>query len=192
MDAVANCITSAFLISNGMRRDTEVILLLLSDPTRVLRVRLDSLRLKYLNPDERSTAALLKNAINRYWGSPERRDTPMEPSRELETTPGIFVRGGDLVRDLTEFAGGHDAIWLTESGGDFGPNPGPEGISAILSDPYEPSEEEKALLRSLSLRQVSLGPVSLHTSHCITIVHHRLDSVAKAYQKDRPIVPTSD
>lgn len=188
MDAIAGSVTAAFLISNGMRRDTELSLLILSDPSRILYVRLDSRRLRSLNPDERSTAALIKNAIVRYWGSQERRDVEFDPHTEIETAPGICVRMGDLESDLRSYAGSGRCIWLNEEGDREAITMGEGGLSVILSDPYEPSEEEVRQLKGLGLKKVSVGPLSLHTSQCITIVHNALDT-AKLYQNTNPDTP---
>lgn len=53
IDVLLRCISASFLISNGIRRDTDVYLCLSGDMTRT--VRLVGEELKYLNPDERST-----------------------------------------------------------------------------------------------------------------------------------------
>ncbi len=177
MDAVANVVTAAFLYSNGMRRDTELLLLFVSDPQRTLRVRLDSTRLRNLNPDERSTAALVKNAIQRYWGvvaHNELEGIPLDP--ETETSPGIFVAREEAPRLLTEYASRPGTVWFTEGGGEFPPGLSRGPLRAILSDPYEFSEEERTLLEAAGPRRISLGPLPLHTAQCLAIVHNRLDT----------------
>lgn len=170
MDAVAGVVTSAFLLSNGIRRDTEVDLLLLADPRRVLRVRLDGAGLKFLNPDERSTAALLKNALAKFWARPD---------SQAEVGPGIEVTLTDRDRELRAFASLPGACWLVEDGNASLPR-GDGGTTVILSDPYEPSPEERSFLKSLGLPKVSLGPHSLHAAHCVVLVHNQLDRAAPA------------
>ncbi len=176
MDAIANSVTAAFLYSNHMRRDTDLTLLLVSDPTRPLRVRLDGGGLRSLNPDERSTAALLKNAIQRYWGARAAAEREGEtPASEIETSPGIFVSSVDPLHELEQFAQTPGAFWLVEDGGPF-PSVAEDGIArVILSDPYDLTPEETSILTSAGTPRVSLGPLPLHSAHCITIVHNRLD-----------------
>jgi tRNA (pseudouridine54-N1)-methyltransferase len=170
MDAVAGVVTTTFLLSNGIWRDTELTLLFLADPTRVLAVRLDGRKLKYLNPDERSTAALVKNSLVKYWARPE---------AETETSPGIVVALTDLTRELRRFTSFPSPIWLVEDGGAWVPAEG-GAVSVVLSDPHEPSPAERALLAELFPRRVSLGPHSLHSSHCIALVHNLLDREGRA------------
>ncbi|MBN1540398.1 MAG: tRNA (pseudouridine(54)-N(1))-methyltransferase TrmY, partial [Candidatus Thermoplasmatota archaeon] len=59
-DGVVRAITSALFLSHSMRRDTAVHILLLGpdDPPKLLSVQGESVR--YLNPDERASAALMK------------------------------------------------------------------------------------------------------------------------------------
>ncbi|MFQ5987072.1 MAG: hypothetical protein ACE5KQ_06915, partial [Thermoplasmata archaeon] len=63
LDILLRCVNSAFMLSHDLRRDTEVYLVLLGPPRppRTLHLRGDQLR--HLNPDERSTAALLRQAL---------------------------------------------------------------------------------------------------------------------------------
>ncbi|MCI4354125.1 MAG: tRNA (pseudouridine(54)-N(1))-methyltransferase TrmY, partial [Thermoplasmata archaeon] len=66
MDELARSVSTGFLLSNDLRRDTEMTIVLSSDrPPGPRRLRLIGERLRHLNPDERSTAALLKNALVR-------------------------------------------------------------------------------------------------------------------------------
>lgn len=170
MDEVAAVVTATFLVSNGLRRDTELTLLLSSDPARARMIRMNGARLKFLNPDERSTAALLKNALARSW---------VRPQETLETTPGIRVGPARPLEDLREFLGSPGALWATEGGA-----PLPESLRsrgdagdlvAALSDPYNPTDEEVAVLRSSGATPVSLGPLSLRSSHCVVLLHNIWD-----------------
>src|SRR5579862_5532022 len=70
VDEIARAVSTAFTVSNDLRRDTELTVLFvqpgLPGPRRI---RLVGSRLRFLNPDERSTAALLKNALVRVAGT---------------------------------------------------------------------------------------------------------------------------
>jgi tRNA (pseudouridine54-N1)-methyltransferase len=174
MDAVANVVTSAFLLSNSIRRDTELTLLFMTDPKRVVKVQMDGGRLKHLNPDERSTAALIKNSLVKFWA---------KPTSEVDTGPGVTVGMVDPAEELKGFASAPGAIWLTENGGPFSFSQNDAVVNVILSDPYDPPENERVLLESLPAKKVSLGPLSLHSSHCIVLVHNLLD-------KEQSIIPS--
>ena len=176
MDAIANSVTAAFLYSNHMRRDTRLSLLMVSDPNRPIRVSMDGSSLRNLNPDERSTAALVKNAIQRYWGARAAAEREGEtPAAEIETSPGILVSSVDPVKELLSFAQTPGALWLTEEGGPFPTGATGEAVRVVLSDPYDLTPEEAAVLSGAGIQRVSLGPLPLHSAQCITIVHNMLD-----------------
>jgi tRNA (pseudouridine54-N1)-methyltransferase len=168
MDEVARVASTAFTVSNGLRRDTELTILFVSEPApRARRIRLLGSGLRYLNPDERSTAALLKNALVRSSTLP----------REMEASPGLIVGPVEPLAMLEEFARDPGTIWLTESGRPYEEvRPTATDVGAVLSDPDEPTADEQAVLRKLAVPPVSLGPVSLRASQCIDVLHNRWDT----------------
>lgn len=167
MDEIARAVSTAFTLSNDLRRDTEVTVLFVAEPSpRARRITLTGTRLRYLNPDERSTAALLKNALTRA----------REYSREFESSPGLTIAPADPVVDLDAFLARQGAAWLTEEGlpiGEWVP-PGGE-IAAVVSDPYDPSPDERQQLERSGVPRLSVGPRSLRTSQVIDLVHSHLD-----------------
>jgi tRNA (pseudouridine54-N1)-methyltransferase len=167
MDEVARAVSTAFTLSNDLRRDTEMTVLFVADPPpRARRVHLVGSRLRYLNPDERSTAALLKNALVRSAGFPG----------EFESSPGLTVAGVDPAEELGRFLGLPAAVWLTEAGRPIAEWSGPPGeVAAVVSDPYDPSPEEVARLEASGVPRLSVGPHSLRTSQVIDAVHRELD-----------------
>jgi tRNA (pseudouridine54-N1)-methyltransferase len=172
MDEVARAASTAFTISNGLRRDTELTILFVSEPPpKARRIRLLGSGLRYLNPDERSTAALLKNALVRSSTLP----------RDLEASPGLIVGPVQPLASLEEFAREPGTIWLTESGGPFNAAvSATPSVGAVLSDPEDPTAEEREVLQRVGVPPVSLGPVSLRASQCIDVLHHRWDGVTAA------------
>jgi len=172
MDEVARAVSTAFTISNGLRRDTEFTILFGAEPPpRARRIRLAGTGLRYLNPDERSTAALLKNALV--------RSSTLE--REVEASPGLVVGPADPLKALTEFAREPGTIWLTEAGLPYHPtSAASSGVGAVLSDPEDPTPAEREILQRLAIPPVSLGPVSLRASQCIDVLHNRWDVLAPA------------
>ena len=165
-------VSGAFTLSNDLRRDTEMTILFVAEPPpRARRIRLVGERLRFLNPDERSTAALLKNALVRA--------IPAE--RETQSSPGLFVGPVDPEAELRAFAAQPGTVWLTESGAPLRASglPGSEH-AAILSDPYDPTPAEATLLGGLGLPRLSLGPRSLRSSQCIDVWQNELDLRAAA------------
>ncbi len=179
MDEVARAVSTAFTLSNDLRRDTEVTVLFVAEPPPVARrIDLVGARLKFLNPDERSTAALLKNALVRAVDHP----TPFESS------PGLRVGGCDPPADLRAFLRLPGAFWLAEDGrpiaawGEAVPE-----WAAVVSDPYDPTPEEAAIGAESGVPTLSVGPRSLRTSQVIDAVHREFDLRAGAPGPDRPV-----
>jgi len=167
MDEVARAVSTAFTLSNDLRRDTEVTVLFVAEPApRARRIDLDGGRLRFLNPDERSTAALLKNALVRSADFP----------RPFESSPGLTVAPAEPSEVVREFLARPNPVWLREDGLRIEDWPSPGGhIAAVVSDPYDPTPAERELLVSSGVARVRVSPRSLRTSQVIDLVHHELD-----------------
>ena len=158
IDVLCRSVGAAFFLSHGIRRDVEVTLLLQDK----IRVRLLGERLKHLNPDERSTAALIKHALEKLGED------------EVESTPGIYISPGDLSATLDRVyqLGGHPVV-LHENGNSFHAPSIPADPTFVLSDHMDFSDDEERLLADLP--HISLGERAMHASQCITIVNYLLD-----------------
>ncbi len=167
IDILARCVTAAFLTSFNIRRDTRVWLVLLGEPDPPKSVRFEGAELRYLNPDERSTGALIKRAleIDVYEG-------------ELSSTPGIYTQRANL-QDVLRQINTNELIYLHEDGVDVREVPfDAHNVAFVLGDHLGLRDDEERLLgRS---KRVSVGPTKLHTDHCITIVHNELDRLCLA------------
>ncbi|MDY6930901.1 MAG: tRNA (pseudouridine(54)-N(1))-methyltransferase TrmY [Halobacteriota archaeon] len=162
LDILCRCVNSAFFLSHDIRRDVTLHLVLLGGPDPDLVIRLVGDKLRHLNPDERNIATLIKKALDRK----------SEDGREIESTPGIYVRRGGLKDAL---CGAEEIFYLHEDGVDI------SGLKCkdptfVLGDHLGLSEEYEALLDLLGAEKVSIGPRSLHADHCIIITHNRLDT----------------
>ncbi len=167
MDEIARAVSTAFTLSNDLRRDTEVAVLFVAEaPPAARRIEMAGARLRHLNPDERSTAALLKNALV---GS-------VRYPADFESSPGLRVGPVDPLPYLAEFLRRPGAIWLSEDGGPLAAWAAPAGeLAAVVSDPYDPGSEERAALLASGVPKLSVGPRSLRTSQVIDAVHRELD-----------------
>ncbi len=158
IDVLCRAIGAAFFLSHDLRRDVEVALLLQDQ----VQIRLVGDRLKRLNPDERSTAALIKHALEKL------------DEEEVQSTPGIFVSRRTLPEMLDRLyqLGAHPIV-LHEDGSPIEPASIPDDPAFFLSDHQDFSASDEEELADLP--RISLGEKALHASQCITIVHYLLD-----------------
>ncbi len=162
IDVLCRCVTAGFCLSHGIRKDVQVFLVLQNQ----LIIRFDGATLRHLNPDERSTAALLQKAL--------KIQAECVGDQEIESTSGLFISRRDLSQLLGVFrAQGIGVIQLHEQGAPLRTAELPVPCAFFLSDHLEFNSAEDALLSSA--RRLRLGPKSLHADHCITLVHNELD-----------------
>ena len=174
LDVLCRAVGAALLVSHGIRRNAEAILLLRDE----VRIRIDGGRVKRLNPDERSTAALIRRALSVFsGGGTVAADSEVSGSaghEETQSTPGIYVSRCSVSGAIDALlATGATPIVLHEDGTPAESYPFPAEPAFILSDHTDFTEEEEALLADVP--RVSLGPRPLHTSQAITVTHCLLD-----------------
>lgn len=172
LDVLLRCINSAFFLSHDFRRDVELYLVLLgeSDPPKTLRLVGDEL--KYLNPDERSTGALIRNALMKKL-----------KDEEIMSTPGIYVSRKnfeDVIKELFKIS---KLAYLKESGRPLESLQAPGDFTFVLSDDKDMKSEEETLLQEYDPEIVGLGPICYHSDHCITIVNWTLDKLGQVPTK---------
>lgn len=117
MDILSRCVNAGLCLSNGLRRDTQLWFILQGPPGPDITLRIDGTRARYINPDERSTAALMRHSLIKLEEEERREaralenvatqtqngeevktavaldeigDTKTRPT-EYERTPGIFI-----------------------------------------------------------------------------------------------------
>src|SRR3954466_6183341 len=86
LDVLVRCLRAALLFSHGLRRDTVVYLVLLGGPRAPRALRVDGATARFLRPDERSLAVLVKKALA----------AESEGTGFAEVRPGIAVANGGL------------------------------------------------------------------------------------------------
>ena len=165
LDALCRSITAALLRSHGIREDVRVHLVVQNE----LTISFNGSELRRLNPDERSTAALVRNAL-------EHKEEaigalPAEPS------PGValYRRGLDATLEAVAADAG-PVVQLHEAGEPVVDLEVPEDPVFVLSDHHDFDPAEDELLASVADQRVRLGPEALHADQAITVVHHYLDT----------------
>ncbi len=181
MDILCRCINTALFLSHGMRRDVNVHLVMLGEPDPGKIVRFNGEQLRYLSPDERSSASLIKKAL-------EKDATDFES----QSTPGVWIRRGSLEKLLDEFRGADRHIYyLHEDGEDIrGHSCLPDNAVFILGDHMGVTEDEERVIRSATDKTLSLGPLSLHSDHCIILILNELDR--RGEHKEEVILQTKE
>lgn len=164
-DLLARCVTSGLLLSHGLRRDTEVVLVLGAGP-EPRTIRIEGARIQGLNPDERSTLALLSRALE------------ADPVKDYEESPhpGLWTSRRGLAAVLDRARGEGPLLWLDAEAPEALPaETRTGGRTFVLSDHRDFTVEERDLLRVSGARPARIGPRVLQADQCIVVAHHWLD-----------------
>ena len=129
-------------------------------------LRLVGSELRYLNPDERSTASLIRNALIKF-----------EEGKEVMSSPGIYISRRSFLDILEELAKPGSLFYLKENGKPFSEDKSIENPVFVLGDDKDLFPEEEEMVISKEPHKITLGPKSLHADHCITIMHNILDNI---------------
>ena len=176
LDVLCRCVTGALLRSHGVRSDTRVHLVLADEFT----VRFDGDSVRRLNPDERSTAALVRGAL-------EEREKAVG-AMPVTAHPGVELRRRGVADTVEAVADRTTLVTLHEDGTpvtdwtpfDAGPGDDAEreavDVGFVLSDHRDFTDDERALLAEAADRRLRLGPVPLHADQAIVVAHHFLDT----------------
>ena len=173
VDELVRCITSSLLLSNDIRRDTSVIIVLQCIGKQKM-VSFDGESIKHLNPDERSTAVLLKKAL-----------TEEVFIFDKEVLEGVTLLSGDYRDHLEDLQKEYSILHLIEDGMDAFDRKvigrindsleGKKGILLILSDTKDLTEVENGIVKGISDFSISLGSRSIHSHQAITVINNLLD-----------------
>lgn len=164
LDVLCRCVNSAFFLSHSIRDDVRVHLVLGDEFT----VRFEGGDLHRLNPDERSTAALIRTAL-------EHREDAIG-HMPAESTPGVSIRRMGFEATLEDVAGDTTVVELHEDGDPVADVAPPSDPLFVLSDHHDFTEREASLLADAADERVRLGPEVLHADHAITVAHNYLDT----------------
>ncbi len=168
-DLLARCVQASLFIAHDLRRDAELVLVVLGEPDAPKAIRVSGERVRNLNPDERSTVALLSRALDAR--------LPRD-GRWIEVQPGIHVARRGLQQVLDDL---RDAplVLLDEDADQEGSHLpsrlGKDEATFVLGDNKGLTDGQFSQVRSMSALEICLGPLPLHTDHCIVVVHNIMD-----------------
>ena len=181
MDILARAINAAFFLSHDIRRDVEVALILLGPEDPPKNIRLLGNELKYLNPNERSTGGLIRNAIVKHSAIKNRtklnkdKSDPNSLSGELNTSPGIHISATGFSDVLKFYFNKSTLIYLHEDSPYIIDSELSGDLTFIFSDDLDFTKAEEEDIKKYSTHKFSLGPKIYHTDHCVSVVHNILD-----------------
>ena len=164
LDVLCRCVTSALFLSHSIREAVRVHLVLGDEFT----VRFDGRTIRRLNPDERSTAALIRTALE------NRADAIGH--MPAESTPGVTIRRMGFEATLGELATDATVVTLHEDGDRAADVDPPADPLFVLSDHRNFTDQESSLLSTTADERLRLGPEILHADHAITVAHNYLDT----------------
>jgi len=166
LDVLLRALRAALLVSHGLRRDVLVYLVLRGGVTAPRLLRVDGRTAKFLRPDERSLATLVKKTLQAL----------PEPGKSfVEVRPGLELCTGDVPEILTE-VGTTPCFVLDEAGPDLRQ----QGLAAddawfFVGDHLGFDVVSLALLERHGCQRVSVGPVSVHSDDVVALVSNDLD-----------------
>jgi tRNA (pseudouridine54-N1)-methyltransferase len=166
LDVLVRAVRAGLLVSHGLRRDVMVYLVLRGGSAGPRILRINARTAKFLRPDERSLATLIKKTL-------AAAESPQGTFVELR--PGLELRDGDLSELLTE---AHDApcFVLHEEGADLRTQPlVADDAWFFIGDHLGFDVVSLALLERHGCQRVSIGPLSLHSDDVVTVVGNELD-----------------
>jgi len=164
LDVLCRCVSAAVFLSHDVREDVRVHLVLGDEYT----VTVDSDTVRRLNPDERSTAALIRTAL-------EEREEAIGHV-PVETSPGISLTRRGFEGTLEDVATEGMVVQLHAGGDPVVDATPPTDPVFVLSDHRDFTDAEQALIDDTVDRRLSLGPRPLHANHAITVAHNFLDT----------------
>ncbi|PSP39497.1 tRNA (pseudouridine(54)-N(1))-methyltransferase TrmY [Halobacteriales archaeon QH_7_65_31] len=161
LDVLCRCVNSALFLSHGIR-ESRIHLVLADEYT----VTFDGASARQLHPDERTTAARIRAALD------AREDAighmPAEPS------PGVELRQLGFEATLDRVGG--TPVQLHEDGEPLFEAVPPTNPTFVLSDHSDFTPAERELLADRADSRFRVGPERLHADHSITVAHNWLDT----------------
>jgi len=165
VDVLCRNVQAAFFLSHGLREDVECYLVFAKSALRQRTVRIEGAKIQMLNPDERSTAARIKQALEGGWSVPDWK----------EVQRGLSVAAFGLEELLDDLKGKGQVVLLDPNGAAIEAWQPPTDPVLLLSDHVPFTKAEYALLDALGVQRISLGPYWYHGNLAAGIVQWHLD-----------------
>ena len=163
LDVLLRCIRAAMLVSHGLRADVVLYLVLGGGPRAPRVVRFESATVKYLRPDERTLAVLMKKLLVLDNGA----------DGFASVRPGIAIASGGLEMVLRD-AESARVIVLDQGAPDIRETSlAGDDLLFVLGDHLGITDADRALLDGA--QSIGIGPVSIHADDAVAVVWNELD-----------------
>jgi tRNA (pseudouridine54-N1)-methyltransferase len=165
LDVLVRCLRAALLVSHGVRQDAVVYLVLLGGPRAPRCVRVDGASARFLRPDERSLATIVRKALA----------ADAQGAGFVGVRPGIAVAEGALDVVLADL--GEASFHVLEEGArdvrdaSFGPST----QVFFIGDHRGFDAAIRACLVTVGAQPIGVGPVSLHADDAVAVLSNELD-----------------
>ncbi|MBS3142309.1 tRNA (pseudouridine(54)-N(1))-methyltransferase TrmY [Candidatus Woesearchaeota archaeon] len=170
LDTVCRTITNTLYVSQGIRNDTimHVVLNGPKDPPRLITI--DGSKLITFSYDERSVAKTIRDALAKSSG------ILLHEQRQL--SPGIIVAKEPFETLVKQYAG--RLYYLHKRGVDVRSARFVDDPVFVFGDIGGLPDKTEKLMKTLNAERISLGPKMLFASQCSIVIHNELDRRAKA------------
>jgi tRNA (pseudouridine54-N1)-methyltransferase len=167
LDVLVRCVRAALLVSHGTRTDSRAYLVLLGGPRAPRALRFDGATAKFIRPEERSLATLVKKSLASEGGE-----------AFVEVRPGVALAESGLDAVLADVRGAALYVAL-EDAPDVRDVAIAEGdVAFFIGDHLGFDDETRSKLAAIGATPVGLGPVSVHAEDAVAIVSNELDRLA--------------
>ncbi len=166
IDLVCRCVSNAVFLSNDLRRDTiiHVVLEGPKDPPKVISFNGNELRDFYF--DEKNIARVILKALKKGKG--------LKLGEEVEAHPGVKISKKSF-EQLVKEKNQTQLIYLHEKGTDIREKEFKENVTFIFGDYTGMPKKTENFLENNGAEKISISNKMLFASHCIVIVHNELD-----------------
>ncbi|ERH13350.1 MAG: hypothetical protein J07HB67_02389 [halophilic archaeon J07HB67] len=160
MDLLCRAVGAGLFTSHGIR-DARVHLVIDG-----VTVQFDGATARRLNPDARSTAARVRDAL----------DSRAEAigHQPADVSPGVKLYRTGLATTLDRIDG--TVVQLHEDGTPLADVEPPTQPVFVLSDHRDFTDEEAALLADRADHRLRVGPQAIHADHTVAVTHNWLDT----------------
>lgn len=168
LDLVCRCVSTALFISENIRRDTLIHVVLNGPPFPPKTISFFGSEVKRLYPDERNVASHIRIALQ--------RGKDLKLGEEIYSEPGIKISKKSFESLIKEkFKEGKKLIYLHSKGKNIENSEIPKEACFILGDHKGLPKKNEVFLKRFNVEKISLGKIEYLTSQVIAIIHYELD-----------------